>query len=36
MEYLSGYYRRWLAAAEILLLDSGILAPGAVEARARA
>jgi hypothetical protein len=35
MEYLSGYYRRWLAAAEILLLDSGILAPGAVEARAR-
>jgi len=34
-EYLSGYYRRWLASAEILLLDSGILAPGAVEARAR-
>jgi nitrile hydratase len=34
-EYLSGYYRRWLAAAEILLLDSGILAPGAVQARAR-
>src|SRR3954453_16964166 len=33
-EYLSGYYRRWLASAEILLLDSGILAPGAVEARA--
>ena len=30
-----GYYRRWLASAEILLLDSGILAPGAVEARAR-
>jgi nitrile hydratase len=34
-EYLSGYYRRWLASAEILLLDSGILAPGAVDARAR-
>jgi nitrile hydratase beta subunit len=33
-EYLSGYYERWLASAEILLLDSGILAPGAVEARA--
>src|SRR3954466_8162353 len=34
-DYLSGYYERWLASAEILLLDSGILAPGAVEARAR-
>src|SRR4051794_3200997 len=34
-EYLSGYYERWLAGAEILLLDSGILAPGAVQARAR-
>jgi nitrile hydratase len=34
-EYLSGYYQRWLASAEILLLDSAILAPGAVEARAR-
>src|SRR5881275_1264703 len=34
-EYLSGYYQRWLASAEILLLDSGILAPGAVESRAR-
>src|SRR3954470_7259135 len=34
-EYLSGYYNRWLASAEILLLDSAILAPGAVEARAR-
>jgi len=33
-DYLSSYYRRWLAAAEILLLDGGILAPGAVEARA--
>jgi nitrile hydratase beta subunit len=34
-EYLSGYYERWLASAEILLVDSAILAPGAVEARAR-
>ena len=34
-EYLSGYYERWLASAEILLLDSGILAPGAVAGRAR-
>lgn len=34
-EYLSGYYQRWLASAEVLLLDSGILAPGAIEARAR-
>lgn len=33
--YLSGYYERWLASAEILLLDSAILAPGAVEARAK-
>jgi nitrile hydratase beta subunit len=33
-EYLSGYYERWLASAEILLLDSGILAPEAVSARA--
>jgi nitrile hydratase subunit beta len=30
-----GYYGRWLAAAETLLVDSGVLAPGAVEARAR-
>ena len=35
-EYLAdGYYGRWLAAAETLLVDSGVLAPGAVEARAR-
>src|SRR3954447_19788962 len=34
-EYLSGYYRRWLASAEILLLDSAILAPGAGEPRPR-
>lgn len=36
VEYLTdGYYGRWLAAAELLLVDSGVLAPGAVEARAR-
>ncbi len=34
-EYLATYYGRWLASAEILLTESGILAPGAVEARAR-
>ena len=35
-EYLAdGYYGRWLACAETLLVDSGVLAPGAVEARAR-
>jgi nitrile hydratase beta subunit len=33
-EYLADYYGRWLASAEILLVDSGLLAPGAVEARA--
>jgi nitrile hydratase beta subunit len=33
-EYLADYYGRWLASAEILLMDSGLLAPGAVEARA--
>jgi nitrile hydratase len=33
--YLASYYGRWLASAEILLADSGILAEGAVEARAR-
>lgn len=33
-EYLASYYGRWLASAEILLRDSGLLAPGAVEARA--
>jgi nitrile hydratase subunit beta len=31
-----GYYGRWLAAAELMLTDSAILARGAVEARARA
>lgn len=36
LEYLGdGYYGRWLAAAETLLVDSGVLAPGAVESRAR-
>lgn len=37
-EYLheeDGYYGRWLKCAEIMLTDSGIIAPGAVEARAR-
>jgi nitrile hydratase len=33
-EYLADYYGRWLGSAEILLVDSGLLAPGAVEARA--
>ncbi|MDQ6783025.1 MAG: nitrile hydratase subunit beta [Actinomycetota bacterium] len=36
LDYLGdGYYGRWLAAVETMLMDSGILAPGAVEARAR-
>jgi nitrile hydratase subunit beta len=35
-EYLASYYGRWLASAEILLTDSGVLAPRAVELRARA
>jgi nitrile hydratase len=30
-----GYYGRWLNAAELMLVDSSILAPGAVDARAR-
>jgi nitrile hydratase len=30
-----GYYGRWLNGAELMLTDSGTLAPGAVEARAR-
>lgn len=35
-EYLAdGYYGRWLRSAETLLVDSGVLAPGAVDARAR-
>jgi nitrile hydratase beta subunit len=32
---LDGYYGRWLNCAENLLTDSSIIAPGAVEARAR-
>lgn len=36
LDYLSdGYYGRWLACAELLLVDSGVLSAGAVEARAR-
>ena len=36
LEYLiDGYYGRWLRSTETMLVDSGILAPGAVEARAR-
>lgn len=36
LDYLSdGYYGRWLACAELLLVDSGVLPAGAVEARAR-
>lgn len=30
-----GYYGRWLNAAELMLTDSAILAPGAVDARVR-
>lgn len=36
VDYLvDGYYGRWLRAAELLLTDSRIIAPGAVDARAR-
>lgn len=36
VDYLvDGYYGRWLRAAELMLTDSRILVPGAVEARAR-
>jgi nitrile hydratase subunit beta len=36
MDYLAdGYYGRWLNCAEVMLVDSGILAPGAIDARAR-
>jgi len=35
-DYLvDGYYGRWLGAVETMLVDSGVLPPGAVEARAR-
>jgi nitrile hydratase len=30
-----GYYGRWLNASEVMLTDSAILAPGAIDARAR-
>lgn len=36
LDYLAdGYYGRWLGCVETMLIDSNILAPGAVEARAR-
>ena len=36
LDYLAdGYYGRWLKCAENLLVDSSIIDPGAVEARAR-
>jgi len=36
LDYLAdGYYGRWLNAAELMLVDSAVLAPGAVDARAR-
>jgi nitrile hydratase len=36
VDYLAdGYYGRWLGCVETLLVDSGVLAPGAVDARAR-
>ena len=36
VDYLvDGYYGRWLNAAELMLTDSAVLAPGAVDARAR-
>lgn len=33
--FKDGYYGRWLNAAELMLVESAILAPGAVEARTR-
>jgi len=33
--FADGYYGRWLNAAELMLTDSAIIAPGAVDARAR-
>ena len=36
VDYLvDGYYGRWLNAAELMLVDSAVLAPGAVDARSR-
>ena len=31
-QYLSGYYQRWLATLEQMLLDRGVLAPGEIDA----
>lgn len=37
LDYLAdGYYGRWLNAAELMLVESAVLAPGAVDARVRA
>ena len=33
--FADGYYGRWLNAAELMLVESAILAPGAIDARAR-
>lgn len=36
VDYLAdGYYGRWMRCAELLLVDSGVIAPGAVDVRAR-
>jgi nitrile hydratase beta subunit len=36
VDYLAdGYYGRWLNCAELMLTDSGVIAPGAIDARAR-
>jgi nitrile hydratase len=36
IDYLvDGYYGRWLNCAELMLIDSGVIAPGAIDARAR-
>ena len=36
LDYLGdGYYGRWLASAELLLVDSGVIPEGAVDARAQ-
>lgn len=36
LQYLeNGYYGRWLLMSEVLLTDSGVIAEGAVDARAR-
>jgi nitrile hydratase subunit beta len=37
LDYLAdGYYGRWLNSAELMLVESAVLAPGAVDARVRA